>query len=399
MSEHQLERTVLVVAYWFPPHAGVSSFRAAQIARVLSARDWRVCVLHADSSSESMQDRAWSEELEQLGVERLPVPPSRKRLPSLGRRSLAAVSIARMIRQPFHTAPDYFDDWIESASVAAEHIICRYTINLVLGVVPPISAGLAANAIARKWNIPLALDIGESVELIPHRAPSYGGRNQDESLELLLRSALFVTVPSRQEKELLLRRHGFLTHEEIGILPFEDGQPMPSSAEGVCNLTVVAEELDVSILRPLLKIVRSESRYHLRIAADVSPGLERLLQKWRLSDRVVVERAVMPAVLDRWLAESAALLAYATPMQAIPRAIVHRAASMDVPIIAIGEYAAALVAHSNAERMQTVASNSVSALAAALATLPPARRAFTVAERDDMLEREFSRRLGMVMKL
>ncbi len=399
MSEQQLDRTVLLVAYWFPPHARASSIRAAQLARILAGREWRVLVLHADMRRDDVQDAAWAEALEQVGIERYTAAPSRKSLPSLGRRSLSAVLLSRMLRQPFQTAPDYYSDWIESALHAAERIIRQQTVNLVLGVAPPLSAALAADAIARRWNIPFALDIGETIELIPHRAPSYAGRNQASSLEQLLRSALYASVPSRQEKEQLLRHYDFLTHEEIGILPYEDANHTAQTLPGQGRrLAVVLEEADPSLLRPLLKVLRSEPQYHLQIATDISPVFERILEKWQLTSRVSVNRILTPVSLDRWLTDSDTLIAYATRMQATPSAIVHRAVSLQRRVLAIGEHAALFTMANPTDSICVVRSNSASAIAAALGSMQPVPPS-SVQTRDDVLEREFSRRLGMVMKL
>ncbi len=399
MSEQRLDRTVLLVAYWFPPHARASSIRAAQLARILAGHKWRVLVLHAGLRRDDARDSVWAEELEQVGIECYTAPPSRKCLPSLGRRSLAAVRLSRMLRQPFHTAADYYNDWIESAVHAAERVMRDQTVNLVLGVAPPMSAALAADAIARRWNVPLALDIGEAIELVPHRAPSYDGRNFASSLEQLLRSALYATVPSRQEKEQLLRQYDFLTHEEIGILPFDDARStVPHASDQARRILVVLDEADPSLLRPLLKVVRAEQQYHVQIVADVSPALDKIIGKWQLSNRVWVERSLSAARLDHWLAASDVLVAFATPMQTTPSAIVHRAVALQRPVLAIGEYARLFSATIATDAIRYVPSNTSAAIATALGSMDFSVSASPLT-RDDVLEREFSRRLGMVMKL
>jgi hypothetical protein len=399
MSDRQLDRTVLMVSYCFPPHARASSIRAAQIARILAARQWRVLVLSAEPDPDEARDFVWLQELEQLGIECYTAPASRTRLPSLGRHGRAAIRLARMLRQPFHTAPDYFHDWIDSASRVAERIIREHTVNLILGLAPPISAARAADVIARRWSIPLAIDLGEAIELIPHRAPSYDGRNHHDHIEALLRSALYATVPTRGEKEHLLRRYEFLTHEELGILPFEQAEPRAPAHHGpVQSLVVVAEELDTALVRPLLGVVRANQHYHVRIAAETQPSLAKLIHKWRISDRVTIEHGITPQLLDEWFAGQTALVAYATSMRTVPSAVVYRAAQFGVPIVAVGEYASSLVASGVAQQLRVVSTNATKAIAEAIAQLPP-RQVLPPPERDDSLEREFSRRLGMVMKL
>ncbi|MCX8052088.1 MAG: hypothetical protein N3B17_09385 [Chlorobi bacterium] len=399
MNDRRLERSVLVVAYHFPPHASAASVRAVQLAELLAEREWAVRVLHAAPATHDARHHGWAEMLDQRGIERFVAPPSRKRLPSVAAGKPFGSWAMSLLRRRLSTAADFFADWIETAVAAAARILDEYPVNIVLGIAPPLSAALAAEAIARRWQLPLAVDFGEIVELIPHRTPSYDGRNHEDTVEQLLRSAQYASVISRRQKELLLRRCDFLTHEEIGILPH--AEPMPSNDRHARTshrqLLLVGEELPMSVLRPLLKVLQNEQGYRLRIAGSLPPSLPRLLQKWQLTERVELDATVTLASLDRWIEGSDAAVVLATPQATTPTAVAWRIATGGVPILAVGEYASTLAEELPPESVVVSRSLDPKSMRAAiekLCSIAPAVR-----QRDDVLDREFSRRLGMAMKL
>ncbi|MCX7930567.1 MAG: hypothetical protein N2663_07600 [Chlorobi bacterium] len=398
MSQQRLERSVLIVAYHFPPHATAASMRAVQLAELLAQREWAVHVLHAAPAEYQPQAAQWADRLDECGIERYTTAPSYARVLSVAAGKPMAIWSARLLRRPFRTAADFFDDWIDAALAKAEHLLNQQHINIVLGIAPPLSAALAAEAIARRWNVPLAVDFGEIIELVPHRLPSYQGRNHEETVHQLLRSALYASVISRREKEQLLRRCDFLTHEEVGILPHADAVEAPShtSAEH-CRLLLLGDELPMSVLRPLLKLVQRNSSYRLRIAATVPPSLGKLLQKWHLSDRVELAIEVTTDALDRWFGDSDVALAIATAHVTTPSVMVHRACSAGIPVLITGEYAPLLASLVPPEQVVVERLLQPATFGSTLEKIS-IRRSVRV-QTDDTLAREFSRRLGMAMKL
>lgn len=402
MAQQTLSRTVLLVSYYFPPHARAASLRAAYLAQLLVEREWNVVVLHAGMDEGDPSDEEWANELDSLGIHRSVAPPSRKRLPSLQRHAFARIRVEHMFRQPFHADADYYADWIDAATQQAEHVLRNIPVNIVLGVAPPLSAAVAAEAIARRWNIPLAVDFGDTIELLPHYAPSYSTRNLESAIQSLLRSALYATVVSRREKEHLLRRYDFLTHEEIGILPHPSA-PVIQNHVGIdraSTLLLVADEVPMYFMRPLLKVIQRQNRLYLRILGSLPRSFDKVVQKLHLTDRLAVEQPITLSRLDSVIGASNAAIALATQWCTTPGIILHRIISAQKPTIVLGQLAEKRAEEFPSDWLIAATKVSTSIIEAALARLPAANGEFpSNQEEQELFEREFSRRLGMVMKL
>ncbi|MCS7000317.1 MAG: hypothetical protein RML15_04970 [Bacteroidota bacterium] len=404
MNETNLERSVLIVTYHFPPYGSVASLRAAYIAQLLAERGWTVHVLHAAPSRNDPRHEGWAEQLEAKGIERYSVVPSSKRLFSLGQRSLSTIRLRHWLRYPFLSAPDFYADWIDHALEGAERFFSGKPINIVLGIAPPLSSAQAADAIARRLDIPLAVDIGELLELVPYRAPSYNGRSPQQVIDLLLRRAAYTTVISRHQKEQILRRTDFLSHEDIGILPHQLCGEVPVTwQEGThkqYTIVVAAEELHAAILRPLLKILRMHSWLSAVVIGDVAPSIRSAIGQWQLTDRVQIKQKISAEELDAAIAQSGAVVALATTWCSTPTSVVHRAVYAGKPVIIAGEYATTIAADLPQESVAVLPSVSPAALDAALTQLRNGKKPTRIVSDDrEVFEREFSRRLGMVMKL
>lgn len=402
MEQQTLSRTALLVAYYFPPHARAASLRAAYLAQLLAEREWNVVVLHAGMNAGDPCNEQWVNELEGLSIYRSVVPPSRKRLPSLQRHSFARIRVEHMLRQPFHADADYYADWIVAATQRAENVIRNTPINIVLGVAPPLSAAVAAEAIARRWNIPLAVDFGDNIELMPNYAPSYSTRTLDSTIQSLLRSALHATVVSRREKEQLLRRYDFLTHEEIGILPHPSAPVIQDHVEmnRTTTLLLVADEAPMHSLRPLLKAIQRQTRLHLRVLGGLPRSFDKVMQKLQCSDRITVEQEITLSRLDAAVGKCNAAIALSTQWCTTPGIVLHRVVSAHKPAIVIGELAEKRAVDLPPHWVTIATKFSIPMIEAALACQPAANGELpSNQEEQELFEREFSRRLGMVMKL
>ncbi len=397
MSQRQLERSILIVAYHFPPLAVAASLRAAHIATVLAEREWNVCVLHAAPGRDDPTDAAWAAALEECGVERVATEPVA--VPSLARSSMLRVRLAHGVRSLFRAAFDSYARWEQMALNAAEQRARQKPFNLVLGIAPPLSVAHGAEVIARRLGVPFALDLGERLDLLAHRAPSYAGRSQESTLEYLLRKAFYVTVTSRREKEQLLRRFDVLTHDEVGILPHRVQTPTVSShVHQGRRLLLVADELATPLVRPVLAAVRNQQKLQLSIVGRAPKSLGKLLNTWQLGEHVRHISGLTASHLDEWIASSDGALALATRWCSTPSSVIERMVGAGLPLLAIGELAPAMVADLPNERICITPKITASAVRSALSRLLEMQRG-EPSQQDESFEREFSRRLGMVMKL
>lgn len=391
-----LQRSVLMVTYYFPPHAVAASIRPAALAQILAQRDWNVHVVHAEGRPGDPRDDQWAEQLDQMGVKRHPVQPSRR----IDRACSSPVGLLwRTLGRAMHTGPDLFDDWLPVLMPSVEQILRRCSINIVLGMAPPLSAASAAAEIARSAGLPLAVDIGEVVELIPRLGPFYSGRSFESTLEDLVRRALYLSVPTRREKESLLRRYDYLSHEEVGIVPQQASQDLAEQHPSThSRVLAIADGMRRAIIRPLLQALRSSSTHQAVIAGVDEKALEPYLRQWQLEDRVHVQRAIAPGALDKWLQWADTAIVYATKCCTTPSSIVARMRSAGVPLIAIGDFADRLTAEYPRELVVHHASNSARRLRQLLESQLP-EKMLPLASSDEVLEREFSRRLGIHMRL
>jgi len=397
MSTQELERSILIVSYYFPPLAVGASTRAAQIATLLAEREWNVHVLHAAPSNAVPSEWSWSAELESYGIERTVVEPVS--VPSLVRHSLVRIRLASALGSAFRSECDSYGRWKERVLIEAERLARRRPFNLVLGLAPPLSIASTAEAVARQLNVPLAIDLGEPIELLAYRAPSYGGRSHESTLEFILGKAFYTTVPSRREKELLLRRYPILTHEEVGILPHRI-QLHSENDEQQQKRTIlfVAEEFASAHLRPLLSVLRTQNELQFIIAGRAPRSLGKLITSWQLEGRVLHDATITPSKLDRWIELSAAAVVLATRWSTTPRSIVDRIVGAGLPLLVLGEFAPILVADVPKGNVLVATKTTPSATRKEIAALLALPRSVPYTQ-DDSYEREFSRRLGMVMKL
>jgi hypothetical protein len=397
MSQRQLERSILIVAYHFPPIAAAACLRAAHVAALLAEREWNVCVLHAAPGRDDPTDAAWAAELEECGIERVAIEPVA--VPSLARHSMLRVWLMHGVRSPFRAASDYYARWEQQALIAAEQRARQKPFNLVLGIAPPLSVAHAAEVIARRLGVPFALDLGERLDLLAHRAPSYAGRSQESTLGYLLRKAFYVTVTSRRQKEQLLRRFDVLTHDEVGILPHRGQLPAPNAyGDGGRRLVLVADEIATALVRPILATVRNQQTLKLSIVGRAPKSLGKLLSSWQLGEHVRHVSGLTSSYLDEWIASSDGALALATRWCTTPSSVIERIVGAGLPLLAIGELAPAMVADLPNERICITPKITTPAVRSALSRLLEMQRG-EPRQQDESFEREFSRRLGMVMKL
>lgn len=397
MSQRQLERSILIVAYHFPPLAAAACLRAAHVATLLAEREWNVCVLHAAPDRDDPTDALWAAELEACGIERVAIEPVA--VPSLARHSMLRVQLMHSVRSPFRAASDYYARWEQQALNAAERRARQKPFNLVLGIAPPLSVAHAAETIARRLGVPFALDLGERLDLLAHQAPSYAGRSQESTIEYLLRKAFYVTVTSRREKEQLLRRFDVLTHEEVGILPHRVQMPRSSAHvhEGR-RLFLVADELATALVRPILAAVRNQQKLQLAMVGRAPKSLGKLISAWQLGEHVRHVGKLTLSQLDEWITSSDGAIALATQWCSTPSSVVERIVGAGLPLLVIGELSPAFVADLLSENICIATKTTASAVRSALSRLLELQRG-EPRQQDESYEREFSRRLGMVMKL
>ncbi|MBL7998409.1 MAG: hypothetical protein JNL32_07215 [Candidatus Kapabacteria bacterium] len=221
MSE---QRTVLLVSYHFPPRGERSAVRSVNIARTLAAMGWKVVVLCCMPDGTTVRDDDWSATLEGEGIHIYTTPSNRTPVPLrdglIHVPSPAMQSFRQWVLQ-WKRQPDVHIAWEREAYTMAKRIMSEHYVNVVLASAPPFSTYVIARRIASDYGIPFAIDVaGEWLENPALMYPTPMHRSSVVALEeALVKQAGIVFATNRLKKEDMLRRHRFLTHEEIVIAP------------------------------------------------------------------------------------------------------------------------------------------------------------------------------------
>lgn len=304
MNEITDKRTVLIVAYNFPPRAERYGLRTANIARNLLDHGWKPVVLTCAPDGTCNRNEGWAAELEEAGVEIYRTKPF-KRIPaqpdgSVKVPSPRVTSMKRWFAQ-WNRQPDIYIAWRNEALRMSEQIMRDHYINVILGVAPPFSDFTLAQEIATNYAIPYTIDYGDIWNENPlHAYPTPAHQRKVKAMEEhLLKQAAMVFVPTRTTKEDLLRRHRFLTHEEITIVPHGydvreyNTSVQPNKTNG-CVLTHYADFTNGETPKHMftaLKNLRAKredirNQLHIRIVGLLRERHKKLIRKWQLHDVV-----------------------------------------------------------------------------------------------------------------
>jgi glycosyltransferase involved in cell wall biosynthesis len=215
------DRTVLVVAYYFPPMGLSGVLRTVKFVKYLADYGWKPIVLTNTPNSYYAHDDTLLSEFDNRSIEIYRTPPKKqffgskrdglKKPPGFFRKNIIDRT-AKMFYKP-----DTAIRWHDAALAAVEEITRKYHINIILTTAPPFSDFLIANEIAEKYGLPFIVDYRDSWADNPD-SPFHSSRSETLEGRILARAAKAV-VTTRYAKELLLRRYRMLTHEDVIILP------------------------------------------------------------------------------------------------------------------------------------------------------------------------------------
>lgn len=217
------ERTVLVIAYYFPPMGLSGVMRTVRFVKYLALNNWKPIVLTSTPAHYHTYDETLLEEFEGLDIEIVRTPPKKKRFGGKGDDSKAAQILngaASGLSALLHQ-PDSAIRWRKTALETAENIIREKKINVIFTTAPPFSDFVIAEEIAQKHRIPFIVDYRDLWVDNPERSyPTPMHKNSDrEREEKILKTASHVLVTSRAAKELLIKRYRFLRYDDVGIIP------------------------------------------------------------------------------------------------------------------------------------------------------------------------------------
>lgn len=298
------ERTVLVVAYYFPPMGLSGVMRTVRFVKYLALNNWKPIVLTSTPNHYHTYDETLLEEFEGLDVEIIRTPPKKKRIgsPKDDSKAVKLLSGAVSGLSAVLHQPDSAIRWRKAALAAAEDIIREKKINVIFSTAPPFSDFIIAQEIAVQHHIPFVVDYRDLWVDNPERSyPSPMHKNKDREREVsVLKSASHVLVTSRAAKELLIKRYRFLKYDDVGIIPdsydgeyFDDYYPHSADHKliithcGEINKPGLTKNLITAIGKYLKKNEQLKSNLEFRFVGTVAGLQQKKIEKLGMQNNIV----------------------------------------------------------------------------------------------------------------
>ncbi len=226
MSEHPAPpRSVLVIAYYFPPMGLSGVQRTLKFVKYLPQFGWQPTVLTVTPTGYFAQDYTLLEELRPLhiDIERVgSLDPNRL----FRKKGVVKMPSERWRKILTYTSdmffiPDNKIGWKRKALAAGKALFEKNNYDLVFATAPPFTDFLIAEELSRALNKPLVLDYRDPWHEYPLKYyPTPLHKWQNYRLEkTCVHAASKIIVTNRRVKELILKRYKFLDYQDVTILP------------------------------------------------------------------------------------------------------------------------------------------------------------------------------------
>ncbi|MCC5934820.1 MAG: glycosyltransferase [Balneolales bacterium] len=236
-------KTVLIIAYYFPPMGGSGVQRPAKLAKYLPDYGWNPVILAPEPGAYYQFDESLLEELQHrrihiervkartffhfmasaAGGERLQVQPKEWKT-----RLLSAVTA-------WFFQPDNKTGWIEPALEKARELIARNKIQAVIATAPPYSNLLLAARLKREYGLPVIMDFRD--DWLESHWISYPTRWHYRRMKAIeaktLAAADLITVVNEAYKTALLKRVERARAGQVYVIP--NGYDPENFAKGIAG--------------------------------------------------------------------------------------------------------------------------------------------------------------------
>jgi glycosyltransferase involved in cell wall biosynthesis len=244
------EKKVLVVSYYFPPMGLSGVQRTTKFVKYLPEYNWHPLVLTTTPGAFYAFDPTLEEEIADKPVDVFRTQPADftrflkgKKGSILKFPSKLKQKLGRTILQTIYQ-PDSRITWKKAAVELGSEIIANNPVHIIFATAPPFTDFLVAQELAEKHNIPFIADYRDIWVDNPfhfYATPFH----KEYSLRLetgVLKRAAKAIVTTRYAKELLLKRYGFLGHEDVFIIPHgydeEDFAPFKNVRPNPAKFTI-----------------------------------------------------------------------------------------------------------------------------------------------------------------
>ena len=280
-----MSRHVILLSYYFPPHATVSVFRALRFATHLRQAGWEPAVVTSDAAK---GDVHWDENLlqrvpEGLVIRRCPLvrrEDTLKRWLRLGRSSQSAarqatasknanghaatpgangaesdpMSLRNLVSEFLFAVPDNKVGWREAAARATVELAREFGSEAIFASGPPFSVHLAALDASRRARLPLVLDFRD-----PWSRDPWGRRGRSRLAKMrhiamertCVREASRVILNTERMADEFRRHYADLPADKFVCIPNGyDDQLYQSVSEAADHATKVPANNACQLLHP-----------------------------------------------------------------------------------------------------------------------------------------------------
>lgn len=250
-----MSKTVLVVAYYFPPIGGSGVQRMAKLVKYLPSLGYEVIVLTVKPVHYPAYDEALLAELPgSVQIFRSGSTDPARLARWLNLSLLSGVKIKSLLKNKGGLWPDSKAGWKDAAIRLGQQIIRGHEVNLILSSSPPITGHLVAMALKDRFGLPWVADFRDIWE---SRAPEklysdstlVGKSNQllhDIAAAANAIACINDTIGARLSDKYTTIPGGYDPDDFVGF-------PMPQNASGKFRLCYMGSIGDLHPIEPFFK--------------------------------------------------------------------------------------------------------------------------------------------------
>ncbi|MFC2130631.1 glycosyltransferase [Bacteroidota bacterium] len=218
------ERKVLVISYYFPPMGLSGVQRTLKFVKYLPLYDWKPIVLTTSpvqfyAFDETLNDEIPEDEYQIYRTGTAKDSKSKKKRKTKRFPSYLYQKAGRAFLQTIYQ-PDSKRPWLKHALKKGDEIIRENNIDVIYATAPPFTDFLVASELSKKHGIPFVVDYRDVwIDNPFHFFATPFHKLYSAKLEReILNNTEKAIVTTRYTKELLLKRHGFISHNDIYII-------------------------------------------------------------------------------------------------------------------------------------------------------------------------------------
>ncbi|HKB85260.1 MAG TPA: glycosyltransferase [Ignavibacteriaceae bacterium] len=216
---------VLVISYYFPPMGLSGVQRTFKFTKYMKQYNWEPVVLTTESTAYYAHDESLLKEAQAAGI-RIVRSKGNEINSKLGKQGTVKIppewirKLLSRLSAVFYI-PDNKKSWSVKALPAARKLLKEEEFEMIFVSAPPFSSFDLAVKLKKEFNLPLVIDYrdlwyGNQFSFYLTPLHSYLHRQMEYAV---LKAADRIIVINRRMKEKIMKRYGFLTFEDVYIIP------------------------------------------------------------------------------------------------------------------------------------------------------------------------------------